>query len=66
MVKQVKLKSIKGFRPIPAKVKKLQEDLAKLDAQYLVSYPKPLSRTEYLKKRNILRKRFNALKNTLK
>ena len=66
MVKQVKLRSIKGFRPIPSKVKKLQEDLAKLDAQYLTNYPKPMSRTTYLKKRNILRKRFNELKNTLR
>ena len=66
MVKQVKLKSVRGFRPIPSKVKKLQDDLAKLDAQYLVGFPKPLSRTEYLSKRDILRNRFNNLKNTLK
>jgi len=65
MNRQVKLKSIKGFRPIPSKVKKLQTDLAKLDAQYLIGYPKPLSREIYLKKRNVLRKRFNNLKNTL-
>jgi|TARA_Y100000310_G_scaffold142453_1_gene142008 hypothetical protein len=66
MVKQVKLKSIYRFRPIPSKVKKLQKDLTKLDAHYLTDYPKKISRTTYLRKRNVLRKRFNKLKNTLK
>ena len=58
--------SYKGQYYALMKVKKLQEDLAKLDAQYLTNYPKPMSRTTYLKKRNILRKRFNELKNTLR
>jgi len=65
-MRKVKLKSIKGFRPIPSEVKKLQNDLNKLDTQYLLNYPTKISRPDYLRKRNILRKRFNKLKNTLR
>lgn len=42
--------------------KKLMNDLSKLDAQYLTDFPKKLSRPVYLKKRNALRKKFEALK----
>ena len=62
----VKLKSIKGFRPNPLKVKKLINDLNKLDAHYLTNWPTKMSRSTYLKKRNMLKKRFNKLKNTLR
>lgn len=65
MARKIKLRSIKGFRPIPKEVKKLQTDLSKLDVNYLLDYPKKMTRTNYLKKRNILKKRFNKLKNTL-
>ena len=42
--------------------KKIMEQLNKLDAQYLVGFPKKLSNAEYKKKRASLRKKFVALK----
>ena len=59
----VKLKSIYGFRPNPREVVKLQKDLDQLDVDYLLG---KVERKTYLKKRNILRIRFNKMKNTIK
>ena len=59
----VKLKSIKGFRPNPKEFEKLQDDLTKLDVNYLLG---KVERKTYLKKRNLLRIRFNKMKNTIK
>jgi|TARA_R100000501_G_C2626064_1_gene119644 hypothetical protein len=63
---KTKLKSIKGFRPNPREVKKLQNDLSNLDAHYLLNHPTKMTRTTYLKKRDMLRKRFNKMKNTIR
>jgi len=66
MVKQVNLKGIQGFKPVPIKVIKLHDDLIKLDVQYLTGYPIKIIRSIYLKKRDILRRRFNKLKEMYK
>ena len=51
---------------IISQAKKLQNDLAKLDAHYLTNYPTKMNRTSYLKKRNVLKKKFMALKKKYK
>jgi len=44
------------------KAKNIMDKLNKLDAQYLTGYPNNLPRSQYLAKRNALRKIFVALK----
>lgn len=45
--------------------KKIQNNLTKLDSQYLTDYPRKLTRQEYLSKRKNLQNKFEKLKKSL-
>ena len=56
------MKIIKKIKPNKAFIaKKILDDLNKLDAQYLVGYPKPINRPEYLSLRAVLKKKAQEL-----